>query len=98
MSRSARGSCFNARLTPAGWVLFHQRENLRRTAESRWYPHNVPNAVKDALSSGRLAGVRAAIRADPKAARHPSVMCHAAGMAFQDALELLVKNGGDLNA
>lgn len=58
----------------------------------------MPNEVKDAVNSGKIAAVRAAIKADPVAARHPSVIGHAAGMAFQAAIELLHRNGADLNA
>ncbi len=52
----------------------------------------------EALRPGNLAGIRAAIKADPAAARHPRVVCAAGGMAFQKGLALLVRNGADLNA
>lgn len=45
----------------------------------------------EALRSETLAAIRAAIKADPAAARHPRVICAAGGMAFQKGLELLAK-------
>ena len=58
----------------------------------------MPNQLKDALNSGKIAEVRAAIQADPKGARHPGIINHAAGLAFLAAVELLHKHGADLNA
>jgi len=53
--------------------------------------------LKQAIESGDLAGVRKAIHADPKAARHAQFVMKAAHNAFLDALKLLCKNGSDLN-
>jgi len=52
----------------------------------------------EALRTGKLPEVRAAIKADPAAARHARVIGEAGRLAFQKAIELLVKNGADLNA
>src|SRR5690242_3674835 len=52
----------------------------------------------EALRSGKLAGVRAAIKADPARARRPRVVVEAGRLAFQQALELLEYHGADLNA
>ncbi len=51
----------------------------------------------DALRSGDVARVRLAIERNPQAARHARAIGEAAGLAFQAALELLVKHGADLN-
>lgn len=50
-----------------------------------------------ALRSGKLAAVRAAIAADPKNARTARPVVEAGRLAFLKALELLRKNGADLN-
>src|SRR5437870_1215613 len=42
--------------------------------------------------------LRAAVKADPEAARGARIMTAAGGMAFQAGLEVLVRNGADLNA
>lgn len=52
----------------------------------------------EAIKSRKLAEVRAAIKADPKAARSPRAVVAAGGQAFQAALELLHAHGADLNA
>ncbi len=52
----------------------------------------------EALRSGKLAEVRAAIKADSAAARHARVIGKVGRLAFQKAMELLYKNGADLNA
>src|SRR2546421_3368741 len=52
----------------------------------------------EAIRSGDLKAVRAAIAADPKGARGARAVGAAGGRAFQGALELLVKAGADLNA
>jgi len=51
----------------------------------------------EAVRAGDLAGVRAAIKRDPAAARGARAIGTAAGHAFQPAIELLVKHGADLN-
>jgi len=53
---------------------------------------------KKLLEAGDLAGFRAAVKADPAAARHPKVTGCAAGLANRKALELLAAAGADLNA
>jgi len=58
----------------------------------------MPDPLIDALRSGKISAVRAAIKADPEAARKPRAIVAAAGRAFQAALVLLQKNGADLNA
>lgn len=52
----------------------------------------------EALRAGKVTRVRAAIKADPKAARHARVMVEAARLAFQPAAAILHRNGADLNA
>jgi len=56
------------------------------------------NDLIEALRAGDLARVRLAIRSDPQAAPRPRAICEAGGLAFQPAIELLVKHGADLNA
>jgi ankyrin repeat protein len=51
-----------------------------------------------ALKAHDLKAVRQAIAADPKSAKSARAMGEAGRLAFQAALELLVKAGGDLNA
>ncbi|HUI57285.1 MAG TPA: ankyrin repeat domain-containing protein [Bryobacteraceae bacterium] len=45
-----------------------------------------------------MTAVRAAIKADPQAAKNPRAIGQAAGAAFLPALQLLHKHGADLNA
>src|SRR4051812_48917956 len=52
----------------------------------------------DAIRSGDVKKVKAAIAADPRAARGARAVGEAGRLAFQSALELLVKAGADLNA
>jgi len=52
----------------------------------------------EALRAGKVTRVRAAIKSDPKAARHARVMVEAARLAFQPAAALLHRAGADLNA
>jgi len=52
----------------------------------------------EALRAGDLKAIRAAVRLDPKAARHPRVVVQAGGSANQPALALLKGAGADLNA
>jgi len=52
----------------------------------------------EALRSGKLPAVRAAIKADPAKAQHPRYVVEAGRLAFQEAFELLWKSGADLNA
>ena len=56
------------------------------------------DAMIEGLRSGKLAGVRAAIQADPKGARNARAIVEAGRLAFQKAIELLHRNGADLNA
>jgi ankyrin repeat protein len=58
----------------------------------------VPDPLIEALRRGKVASVRAALRADPDAARRPRPAVEAGRLAFQKALELLHRNGADLNA
>jgi hypothetical protein len=51
-----------------------------------------------ALRAGKLAGVRAAVKADPQEAKRPRAMVEAGRLAFQAAMGLLHRNGSDLNA
>jgi ankyrin repeat protein len=51
-----------------------------------------------ALKNRDIAGVRAAIKTDPKSALNPRAVVMAGGSAFQAALVVLKKNGADLNA
>jgi ankyrin repeat protein len=51
-----------------------------------------------AVKAGEIAAVRAAINADPKAAKSPRAIVAAGGAGFQAALALLKRSGGDLNA
>ena len=46
------------------------------------------NNLKHAVESGDLAGVRAAIKADPKEARHAQFVMKAAHNAFLPALKV----------
>ena len=43
--------------------------------------------LMDALKSGNFGAVRAAVKADPKAARHPRAIVMAAGKAFLPAMK-----------
>ena len=52
----------------------------------------------EALRSRKIKAVREAIKADPKAARGARAVVEAGRLAFQGALELLHRNGADLNA
>ena len=56
----------------------------------------MPDPLKEAIEAGSLEVVKAAIEADPKAARHAKYMGSAAGAAFLPAVQLLHQNGGDL--
>src|SRR5689334_19057207 len=58
----------------------------------------VPSLLIDALKSKKIDAVRAAIKADPASARQARPMVQAGSSAFQAALELLQRNGGDVNA
>lgn len=51
-----------------------------------------------ALRGGKLAAVRAAVKADPQAARQARAILVAAGRAFLPAIKLLHQKGADLNA
>jgi ankyrin repeat protein len=52
----------------------------------------------DRLRARDLSGVRALLKEHPAAARAPRPVGTAAGMAWGEALELLLKHGADLNA
>jgi ankyrin repeat protein len=52
----------------------------------------------EALRSRKIKAVREAIKADPKAARGARPVVEAGRLAFRAALELLHRNGADLNA
>jgi uncharacterized protein len=56
------------------------------------------NALIEALRSGDLKRVQAALHGDPRAARQPRAICVAAGQAFLAAIKALVEGGADLNA
>jgi ankyrin repeat protein len=58
----------------------------------------IPMDLIEALREGNLAAVRAAIKADPKAAKAPRAINTAAAHVFLPAIELLHKHGADLNA
>ncbi len=58
----------------------------------------MPDALIPALRNTDLPAVRAALHADPVAARRPQAVCTAAAHAFQPALALLLKHGADLSA
>jgi ankyrin repeat protein len=51
-----------------------------------------------ALRSGKLAAVRGALKANPRAARSPRPVVVAGGLAWKEALALLKDHGADLNA
>jgi hypothetical protein len=59
---------------------------------------DVADVLIEAIRAGKMAAIRAALKAKPAAARQPRPMVEAARAAFQGALELLHKGGGDLNA
>lgn len=67
-----------------------------RTPSDRRYPHQVDELI-EALRAGKLAAVRAAIEADPKKALSSRPVVVAGRRAFQKALDLLHRNGADLN-
>jgi len=52
----------------------------------------------EAMRSGKLAAVRAAVNANPEAARHPKYMGAAGGLGSLPVIQLLHRNGSDLNA
>src|SRR5947209_5783663 len=58
----------------------------------------MPDKLIEALRSGKLAAVRVIVKQDPKAARRARPIVEAGRLAFQPALALLHRNGGDLNA
>lgn len=57
-----------------------------------------PKRLIDSLRSGDMAKVRAVIRSEPETARSPQVVGEAARLGWTEALELLLKQGADLNA
>jgi len=58
----------------------------------------VASELIQALRAGKLASVRAAVKADQKEAKRPRAMVEAERLAFQAAMEVLHRNGADLNA
>jgi ankyrin repeat protein len=52
----------------------------------------------DAIRGAKLAAVRAAVKADPEAARHPKYMVAAGRLGSLPIIQLLHRNGSDLNA
>jgi ankyrin repeat protein len=52
----------------------------------------------EAIRGGKLAAVRAAVNADPEAARHPKYMVAAGRLSSLPVIQLLHRNGSDLNA
>jgi ankyrin repeat protein len=58
----------------------------------------MPDALIEAIRSGKIRAVREALSADPQAARHPKPIVEAGRRAFEAALALLFTNGADLNA
>ncbi len=56
------------------------------------------SALIQALRARKLASVRAAVKADPREAKRPRAVVEAGRQAFQAAIELLHRNGADLNA
>ena len=57
----------------------------------------MPDALQEALKGRKLASARAAVKANPEAARHPKYANCAAQAVFLPGLELLHRNGADLN-
>jgi ankyrin repeat protein len=58
----------------------------------------MPDDLIEALRTGKIAQVRSAIKSDPQVVKRPRVINEACALAFQPAIELLVKRGADLNA
>jgi len=52
----------------------------------------------ESLRSGKMAAVRAAVKASPAQAKNARAIGVAAGLGFLEAIEFLVKHGADLNA
>ncbi len=67
-------------------------------ASARFGGRHMPSDLIVAIRSGKLASVRAALAAEPEAARHPQAIGAAAGRAFLPALRLLHRAGADVNA
>lgn len=61
-------------------------------------PKANPKKLIDSLRADNLAEVRAVIRSAPETARSPQAVGEAARLGWTEALELLLKNGADLNA
>jgi ankyrin repeat protein len=58
----------------------------------------VADELIEAMRGGKLAGVRAAVKANPEAARHPKYMVVAGSLASLPVIQLLRRNGSNLNA
>lgn len=58
----------------------------------------MPDQLGEALKSGKVEAVRAVLAAAPRPASYGRAVVGAGGRAFQAALELLHRNGADLNA
>jgi ankyrin repeat protein len=56
------------------------------------------DAMTEAIRGGKLAAVRAVVKADPEAARHPKYMVEAGRLGCLPVIQLLHRNGSDLNA
>jgi ankyrin repeat protein len=52
----------------------------------------------EAIRSGKLAAVRAGVKANPEAARHPKYIGAAGGLGSLPVIQMLHRNGSDLNA
>jgi ankyrin repeat protein len=52
----------------------------------------------EAMRGGKLAAVRAAVKANPAAARHPKYMVMAGSLGSLPVIQLLHRNGSDVNA
>jgi hypothetical protein len=63
----------------------------------RWGYYGKMRGLIDAIRAGDLKSVKAAIADDPQAARGARAIGEAGRLAFQGALDLLVKAGADLN-
>src|SRR5438132_5533597 len=79
-ARSKTGACRSGRSRSTPELVVHAYSPAALSV--------VKNLI-EALRSGKLAEVRAAIKADPAAARHARVIGEAGRLAFQKAMELL---------
>jgi hypothetical protein len=56
------------------------------------------DALISAIRGGKLAAVRTAVKANPGAARHPKYMVAAGQLGSLSILQLVHRNGSDINA